>query len=47
MCTPSTAEMYRVVNIDDPETFPGTFNHDSIDVVVDKDQALKDPESSK
>ena len=36
MCTPSTVEMYRVVKIDDPETFPGTFggdNPDSIQVV--------------
>ena len=35
MCTPSTIEMYRVVNIDDPDTYPGTFgeNIDSIHVV--------------
>ena len=35
MCTPSTVEMYRVVNIDDPDTYPGTFgeNVDSIHVV--------------
>ena len=35
MCTPSTVEMYRVVNIDDPDTYPGTFgdNIDSIHVV--------------
>ena len=25
MCTPSTGEMYRVVKLDDPDTYPGTF----------------------
>jgi len=33
MCTPSTVEMYRVVNIDDPETYPGTFGFDNIDSI--------------
>ena len=25
--------MYRVVNIDDPETYPGTFGFDNIDSI--------------
>lgn len=25
MCTPSTTEMYRVVNLEDPDTFPGVL----------------------
>ena len=50
-CTPSSTEMYRVVNFGDPETYPGTFGdfselHDKIEVVPDEDK-LDDPEIDK
>jgi hypothetical protein len=31
MCTPSTGEMYRLVHLDDPDTFPGTFVDNNAD----------------
>ena len=42
MCTPSTVEMYRVVNLDDPDTYPGTFgNEESIQVVAEPVETQK------
>eukprot|EP00093_Oithona_nana_P004403 04403.XXX_76447_77839_1 [CDS] Oithona nana genome sequencing. len=49
MCTPSSTEMYRVVNFGDPETYPGTFgfgdqSHDKIEVVSSEENSSLDLE---
>ena len=49
MCTPSSTEMYRVVNFGDPETYPGTFgfgdlSHDKIEVMSSEENSSLDLE---